>query len=269
MEAKTLALLSVGITIVIIAFIGWVLWRIFFRQPTAPETEAETKKETPQPAGDTKNFWNDILKSFIHFLITVPATIIYFWQAPKILCLLIESMSLQWAYVISALLFVPIISVAYYLWGEHWPVGKKQQGFALVAIVALVISLLYIYYPEKIDGNGSGIKGELQIVPQTSYGWKIDSDGRLVANLQIGEEASRVFRMSEGYSTPWFVLPPKGYRFRADYQQAVIVEEKGRGKKIVSPNDTDNRGVTQGQHRQLRFTALKGGAEITITLRRI
>jgi len=108
-----------------------------------------------------------------------------------------------------------------------------------------------------------------QITPQTSYGWKVDSNGKLVASLQTGEEASRVFRMSEGYSTPWFVLPPKGYRFRADYQQAVIVEEKGRGKKIIRPNDTDNRGVTQGTYREFRFTALKGGAEIIITLRRV
>lgn len=110
---------------------------------------------------------------------------------------------------------------------------------------------------------------QLQITPQISYGWEVDNKGRLVASLQTSEEARRIFRMSEGYSTPWFVLPPKGYRFRADYQQAVIVEEKGRGKKIVHPNDSDNRGITQGAFREFRFTALKGGAEIIITLRRV
>lgn len=112
-------------------------------------------------------------------------------------------------------------------------------------------------------------KSQLQIIPQVSKGWKVDSEGRLVAKLQPGEEEQRVFRISEGYSTPWFVLPPEKYRFRADYQQTVIVEEKGRDKKIVHPNDLDNRGITQGSRREFRFTALKGGAEIIITLRRI
>lgn len=267
MGIKTLALLSVGITIGIIAFVGWVLWRILFKHPTAPETEAETKKETPQPAGDTKNFWNDILKSFIHFLITVPATIIYFWQAPKILCLLIESMSLQWAYVISALLFVPIISVAYYLWGEHWPVGKKQQGFAIVALVALTISLLYIYYPEKIDGNGGGIKGELQIVPQISYGWKIDSDGNLVANLQPNEEATKPFHLAKHQSTPWIKIPQDNYRFRFTNLQTVIVDD-GYKKTVVHPKDYYDMGIVTGK-RKLKFTALKGGAELSLHIKRL
>ena len=112
-------------------------------------------------------------------------------------------------------------------------------------------------------------QSQLQITPQSSYGWKVDDQGRLVASLRQGEEAQKVIRMSEGYSTPWFVLPPKGYRFRTDHQQAVIVEEKGHGKKIVHPDDLDNRGITQGSYRKFRFTALKGGAEIIITLRRI
>ncbi|MCG2695470.1 hypothetical protein L6248_00865, partial [Candidatus Parcubacteria bacterium] len=114
-----------------------------------------------------------------------------------------------------------------------------------------------------------GLQSQFQIIPQVSKGWKVDSEGRLVAKLQPGEEEQRVFRISEGYSTPWFVLPPEKYRFRADYQQTVIVEEKGRDKKIVHPNDLDNRGITQGSRREFRFTALKGGAEIIITLRRI
>ncbi len=112
------------------------------------------------------------------------------------------------------------------------------------------------------------IQKQEKIVPQISYGWRVDIRGNLVADLKPGEEVTKVFRMSEGYSTPSLVLPPEGYRLRFDHLQTIIIEENGCRKKIVHPDDYYNMGVTQGQWRELKFTALKGGAEIITTLRR-
>lgn len=166
------------------------------------------------------------------------------------------------------------------------PNWNKITTWFIIGVVSIFIYGTFNNLEKKRSGDKKGIGQEFynviigetkkaeakippQIIPQTSYGWKVDNSGNLVANLQIGEEVTKVFRMSEeGYSTPYLVLPPEGYRLRFDHLQTIIVEEKGRGKKIVHPDDHYNMGNTQGEYRKIKFTALKGGAEIITTLRR-
>ena len=237
-------------TVGIISAVSVILLAIYV-WPHLKKKRQEIKNGVEQPTTDTENLKGDILKSLIHFLITAPATIIYFWQAPKLLCWLIESMTLQWAYVVSALLFVPIIGIVHYLWGDHWPIGKKQQGFALVALVALAISLLYIYYPKKVDGNGGGIQQSTKIYPSRSN-----------QTLGVGKHP---FVLLRGKQTHWLQIPgnmiydvylPKGEGgFALYYSDGTIVEFKeGENKELPIKTLATFRITARGERQHFTVT---------------
>lgn len=148
---------------------------------------------------------------------------------------------------------------------------KISITFCVIALFMTAITAICPNFNIKELGvKKNTVSAETQIPVEISQGWTVNNEGGLVANLQQGEEAIKVFRIpEEGYSTPWIILPPEGYRFRFDHLQTIIVEEKGRGKVIVHPDDHYNMGVSQGEYVHIRFTALKGGAEIVTTLRKI
>jgi hypothetical protein len=86
-----------------------------------------------------------------------------------------------------------------------------------------------------------------------------------VANLKPGEENTRPFLLKDGQSTPWIVIPPDHYDFRFTNLQAVIVEWNGQ-RQMINPNDYLDLGEF-GQKR-VRLTALKGGAQISLMIKR-
>lgn len=106
-----------------------------------------------------------------------------------------------------------------------------------------------------------------QITPQVSYGWRIDRKGNLVANLQSGEEVTRPFRLGDNQSSPWFIIPMSSYRFRLTHLQSVVLEA-GNQKTIVHPDEYFDMGIINGEQK-FRITALKGGANITLHIRRL
>ncbi len=106
---------------------------------------------------------------------------------------------------------------------------------------------------------------EQEVKPQSSYGWVMNNAGELVANLQPGEETTRPFILQDGQSTPWVVIPPGNYDFRFTNLQTVIVEWNGQSR-VVNPNDYLDLGKF-GQKR-VRLTALKGGAQISLNIKR-
>jgi len=101
--------------------------------------------------------------------------------------------------------------------------------------------------------------------PHASYGWVINDRGELVANLQPGEENTRPFFLQDGQSTPWIVIPRGNYNFRFTNLQPVIVERNGQ-RQVVNPDDYLDMGEL-AQHR-IRFTATKGGAHISLNIKR-
>jgi tetratricopeptide (TPR) repeat protein len=108
----------------------------------------------------------------------------------------------------------------------------------------------------------------LEKVPEASFGWKV-SGINLVADLEPGQEAIRVFNLKEGESTPLLIMPyvQEGYKLRMDTPQAIIWEENGK-KIYLGPTDHYSGGDTFGV-RAIRFTAVKGGAGLTIKINRI
>ncbi|MFH1173471.1 MAG: hypothetical protein V1692_02990 [bacterium] len=107
---------------------------------------------------------------------------------------------------------------------------------------------------------------EQEVKPQSSYGWVINDTGELVANLQPGEENTRPFFLQAGQSTPWIVVPSGNYDFRFTNLQTVIVEWNGHSR-AVNPNDDLDLGRLAKQ--RVRLTALKGGAQISLIIKRV
>ena len=142
-----------------------------------------------------------------------------------------------------------------------------------VSILMLILNTIWPW--TTLDGIREKFKkpppiatpDQLQIVPQVSYGWKVDSKGNMVANLQPGEEATRPFHLNEGFSTPWLVLPQYHYSLGFTNQQTIIVDEKFK-QTVVHPKDHYSMGTIVGG-KKLRFTALKGGADIIVNIKRL
>ena len=139
-------------------------------------------------------------------------------------------------------------------------VGYKHKKF-------FSIELLKKNFGFTSDTPAPIAQAQFQITPQISYGWKVDNQGRLVANLQPGEEATRPFHLNEGFSTPWIVLPPYHYSLGFTNQQTIIVDE-GFKQTVVHPNDHYSMGTIVGE-KKLRFTALKGGADIIVDIKKL
>ena len=233
-------MVEIGIILVVIIILAIIY--------ILPHFKSQKTDEEKKSTGGTKDIKEDIIKSVIHFLITTPLTIIYFLYFPKFLSNFIEPMSLQWAYAISALLFVPIIGIAHYLWGEHWKVGKKQQGFVLVAIVALTISLLYIYYPEgeknsnKISNKPVSISNIITISESGIFNFELDSLQSVDKWLYV--KKGLYYRLSASAETP--------YAFFIKYKRGGIL-------KI-------NKNKTKIPHKAGPFKIMAGEKSVKITL---
>jgi len=106
---------------------------------------------------------------------------------------------------------------------------------------------------------------EQEVKPHASYGWFINDKGELVANLQPGEENTRPFFLKDSQSTPWIVIPPDNYDFRFTNLQTVIVEWNGQ-RRVVNPNDYLDLGKYGKQ--RVRLTAIKGGAQVSLIIKR-
>ncbi len=266
MEIKTLALLSAGITIVIITFIGWVLWKIFFKQPAAPETEAETKKEKPAsiPLAD-----NPTIKNITYVVIIISTVVISTLALNRFLSENVLTSKWYWI-IIGATAIICLIG---------WVQKKIQIESAntickIVLSVSILMLILNTVWPwttlPELKERWSKHRistAQLQILPQISYGWKVDSDGNLIANLKPGKEATRPFHLAENQSTPWVRIPQDNYRFRFTNLQTVIVDD-GYKTTVVHPKDYYDMGIVTGE-RKLRFSALKGGAELTLHIKRL
>jgi len=105
-----------------------------------------------------------------------------------------------------------------------------------------------------------------QISVEESNGWKINSDGMLVASLSLGDEATRPFFLKDGQSTPTIIIPEDNYNFRFTNLQTIVVTENGR-KKIVHPDNYYEMGITKGV-RKFKFKALQKGANIILHIER-
>jgi len=135
------------IVILIVAIVGLAIYALTRGKDKVKQKDKIQGEATP--ATEDESFKNNIAKSAIDFGLTVPFSVIYYLLVPKIIHWFIPLIILPWAYIISAILFMPVIGAIRFLCGEHWKVGKKGLGFALLSFIVLIISSLYIFYPEE------------------------------------------------------------------------------------------------------------------------
>jgi len=105
---------------------------------------------------------------------------------------------------------------------------------------------------------------QYRVLPRLLTGWRIDRNGNIVADIKAGESATYPFHLEGGESTPLIILPCKyHFRFRFDHLQTIMVEENGRMPVVVHPEQHYDMEIINGIDRKMKFTALKGGADIT------
>lgn len=148
-------------------------------------------------------------------------------------------------------------------WYAERPEGRREL-FLLPGYDPLTGKILKPMTAEIAEAMASAAK-EPEVKQQASYGWVISDAGELVASLQPGEENTRPFLLKDGQSTPWIVIPPDHYDFRFTNLQAVIVEWNGQ-RQVINPNDYLDLG--EFGPKRVRLTALKGGAQISLMIKR-
>jgi hypothetical protein len=198
-------------------------------EPIHTQTAQEGVRET-QRNKLTEILGSKILKSVLFIIPTLIIYVLYSKFAPVFFMHQFPAWSPHIAGILSAIFFILSVGMVWYsvshLW-EKYELNKSMWLFVLT--LALYHGMgLYHDYESKIKTQPA--TAQLNVIPQVSYGWKVHGTN-LVADLQPGEEVSRSFHLSGGYSTPWLVLPADYYRLGFTNQQTIIVDE-GHKKQL-------------------------------------
>lgn len=232
-------------------------------------SESEEETNIAQPDTDTAEIAQNTKGNKTIFTITINILTLALVTISAVTLFGKDVLSSDWYWI--AIFAIAITCLNAWAKGEVSTKTAEKVSVTFCVIASLMAAFTAIwpnFNIKELGAKKNAVSAEIQIPVEISRGWRIDSEGRLVANLQPGEEATRAFHLQPHESTPVVFIPgEENYRFRFTNLQTVCVDN-GRVSVIVHPEDYYDMGMTP-EAKIFKITALEKGADITINIRRI